>query len=243
MVLLLHCVAAVQAPFLEVFDDLMYGLNFHYHWLPAEDHRQLQEKVMPMLMNVIAALPLVSARRLLALHAAGCLELVPGKVTIDQLDSDGVQVQVENEAGEVSTSRKYRTFIDCSGQPALKFEQFPFTSLVESQLVLPASKPNSCQMANPETLLESSNESDKTMVGGLAIDPLYRVIGKDGVNQTLFDIAFPHIKGLRPYSYGLQAGSEVAELVAVGLLKTPPGNLTLQQEAEIYRSLKQELPT
>ena len=53
---------------------LFYTLNYHAELLPAEDHLALRSTVMPFLMNVIAALPLRSARMLLALDKAGILD-------------------------------------------------------------------------------------------------------------------------------------------------------------------------
>ena len=64
----------------EVFDDLMYSLNYHAQWMPAEDHHRFHHVVMPFLMNVIAALPIASARLLLALYDAGRIELIRGRV-------------------------------------------------------------------------------------------------------------------------------------------------------------------
>ena len=69
---------------METLDDLMYGLNYHSELLSAEDHLVLNKKIMPFLMNVIAALPLQSANILLALYDANCIELITGKVTIDK---------------------------------------------------------------------------------------------------------------------------------------------------------------
>ena len=49
---------------------------------------------------------------------------------------------------------------------------------------------------------------------GIDIDAAYRVIGEDGnANPRVFDIAFPHTSGLRPYSYGLQACNHTAGIV------------------------------
>src|SRR5690606_37615854 len=45
----------------EAMDDLMFTLNFHLEMVPAEDRMFFRERVMPFMMNVIAALPLQSA--------------------------------------------------------------------------------------------------------------------------------------------------------------------------------------
>ncbi len=45
----------------EVLDDLMFALSYHFEWLYAEDVLTYRRKVVPFLMNVIAAMPLESA--------------------------------------------------------------------------------------------------------------------------------------------------------------------------------------
>ena len=67
----------------ESLDDLMYTLNFHAELMPAEDHLVLHTTILPFVMNVIAAMPIPSARMLLALHDSGKLEIVPGTAEID----------------------------------------------------------------------------------------------------------------------------------------------------------------
>ncbi len=57
----------------EVLDDLMFTLNFHFEWLCAEDILTYRETIVPFLMNVIAAMPLNSAKTLLALYDAAAV--------------------------------------------------------------------------------------------------------------------------------------------------------------------------
>ena len=66
---------------METLDDLMYALNYHIEWLSAEDNLFFNKTVKPFLMSVIAALPLESAKILLALHEANVIDLVAGKVS------------------------------------------------------------------------------------------------------------------------------------------------------------------
>ncbi|TWU15824.1 FAD/NAD(P)-binding protein [Allorhodopirellula heiligendammensis] len=202
----------------EVFDDLMYALNFHADWMPAEDHIRFQSCVMPFLLNVIAAMPLRAARMLLALRTAGMLQLVPGYAKVVSLEDGLTTVQVEGDGG--NSTHQYRMFVDCTGQGSLQIEQFPFPSLVESGTVRPARAPFA-DSSSPGKLPEHENSRVSVddgrphyQTGGIDVDNCYRLINVDGLaNSHAYDVAFPHTTGVRPYSYGLQACELTARLV------------------------------
>ena len=205
----------------EVLDDLFYTLNFHAELMPAEDHLVLKKTVMPFLMNVIAAMPLPSADMLLALHEAGKLELVSGRVSLeDGARSGGETTVTVSESGEEKQMR-YGMFIDCSGQKSLELDQYPFQGLVLSDRVRRARAEFISEKAyrsieadgeNPHLFIQNSKFLLHT--GGVDIDAAYRVVGMDGTpDSSIFDLAFPHTSGVRPYSYGLQACNATAEVV------------------------------
>ncbi|MEN3941093.1 FAD/NAD(P)-binding protein [Prosthecobacter sp. SYSU 5D2] len=205
----------------EIMDDLMYTLNFHAELMPAEDHLLLHTKVMPFLLNVVAAMPLNSADTILALHEAGKLDIIPGNVTLpeDQPEPGLITVTVDDE-GKTSTLQ-YRMFIDCSGQKPLDLDEYPFPSLVKSGTVRKARAPFDDDSAVDESVPDKKKEhlfKDQGDLlyhtGGIDIDGTYRVIGQDGEpNPRIYDIAFPHTPGVRPYSYGLQACSDTSAIV------------------------------
>ena len=205
----------------EVVDDLLYTLNFHAELMPAEDHIVLKKTVMPFLMNVIAAMPLPSARMLLALHDAGKLELITGHVSLEEGGRSGGKTTVSVSESGMETEETYQMFIDCSGQKPLELDHYPFDGLVKTGRV---------RCARAEFVSEDSyrtlekngedehlfREDSKQLLhtGGIDIDAAYRVVGLDGEpNSRVFDLAFPHTSGVRPYSYGLQACNATAELV------------------------------
>lgn len=209
----------------ELLDDLMYTLNFHAHLLPAEDHTVLRSEVLPFVMTVIAAMPLKSARTVLALHAAGKLEIIPGKATVLDQSSEHREVEVEvDDEGEISR-HFYGMFIDCSGQKALALEDFPFPGLVASGSVSEAV----VRYADPLKAKEGDEEKERHVEvaghvslkpGGIAVDSAYRLLGREGTPVAgAWDMAFPHMTGLRPYSYGLQACDETAKLLLEGMLR------------------------
>ncbi len=202
----------------ETLDDLMFTLNFHFDMLAAEDHLRYRKVIVPFLMNVIAAIPLHSAQIILALHDAGKLELISGTVTVKKKTEGKTLIEVES--CDRIIEREYRMFVDCSGQESVDFKSFPFKSLADRGTVSEAVagfRDRSC--------VEHLTETERTRVvnrdgrpalrlGGIAIDGYYRVIGEDGSsNERIYDIAFPHATGARPYSYGLQACDAAASIV------------------------------
>ena len=215
----------------EVFDDLMYTLNYHFDWLPAEDHERFADVVMNFLMNVIAALPLPSAKKLLALHQADRLDLISGYVQVDRCEDGETIVTVDD--GEDTKQCRYRMFIQCGGQDSVTLQNYPFESLKRNKTVRQARVAYFDQPAARRELerleLESRDDEDQggdradmfeqggviyRRIPGIDVDAMYRVIGADGrPNHRIFELAFPHTLGWRPYSYGLQACNQTATIL------------------------------
>lgn len=212
----------------EIIDDLMYCLNFHAEMMPAEDHLTLRKTVMPFLLNVIAAMPLPSAKHLLALHEAGKLELVTGHVSVDEKQEKDDRIKVAIKNGAQKTSARYGMFVDCSGQKSLELEDYPFPTLVKTGKVRRAHAQFIDTARAEKEIADQKNErvfKDGDcfflQTGGIEIDVSYRVIDRNGVaHEHLYDLAFPHTSGIRPYSYGLQACNATASIVVNSWLST-----------------------
>lgn len=199
---------------METLDDLMYCLNFHAEVISAEDHLFFRRNLMPFLMNVIAALPLSSARTLLALYDAGCITLMKGRVEIiDDPSKDGKTIINVSNAGEKTKTISYNMFINCSGQGNIKFEDYPFPTLLKDNFVRKArakfkSAPDHSFLNSAikkKNILMTENES-YVYTGGIDIDAGYRIIDSYGnPDSRIHDVSFVHTAGCRPYSYGLQA--------------------------------------
>lgn len=199
---------------METLDDLMYCVNFHAELISAEDYLFFRKQMMPFLMNVIAALPLPSARILLALYDAGCLRLKTGKVEVmDNLsDSRKTMIRVSNANGQTETI-EYSMFINCSGQGSIKFEDYPFPTLLKEKRVRQAR--SKFETAPGLSLTDSPEKREQLLItpnatylytGGIDIDPGYRILDSKGTPSSLVsDVSFVHTSGCRPYSYGLQA--------------------------------------
>lgn len=205
---------------METLDDLMYCLNFHVELLPAEDHLFFRKEIMPFLMNVIAALPLSSAEILLAMYHAGCIDLVVGKVKIQDSEKKQTLIKITGIDG-VEHTNAFNLFINCGGQENVELENYPFKSMVKLGTVrkartkfktIPASKELNV-LINEEKVFRD-NEEIFLNIGGIDVDATYNVIRETGVVEPkIHDIAFTHITGCRPYSYGLQACNATSSIL------------------------------
>ena len=234
----------------EVIDDLIYTLNFHAEMMPAEDHLTLKSELMPFLMNVIAAMPLPSGNTLLALYDAGKLEIVSGRVEVPEDQHEPEMTTIRVVDGEDESSLAYRMFIDCSGQKPLELEEYPFQSLVRSGAVRKAR----AVFIDPE-VVDSLPDGKKDHVfhdesqwvyhiGGIDINGAYQVIGRHGKpNPRIFELAFPHTSGVRPYSYGLQACSLTAAIVVEAWIERLKAETLSQSDdpeiTEIYERIEE----
>ena len=228
---------------METLDDLMYCLNFHVELLAAEDYLFFNNTVKPFLMSVIAAFPIESAKILLALHDAKCIDLVAGKVNIsDDTDSEMTSIEIEQEDKSTIT-KNYKMFINCAGSDAIDLEQFPFKSLVSTGVITKATSqfeiiPDTLSEMVPKDKLHKTPSNLYLYTGGIAVDSAYRVIGKHNtVSPNIYDISFTHVHGCRPYSYGLQACNATSAIVIESWLssKTPQhSKISTQNITDIY---------
>ena len=209
----------------EALDDLMYTLNFYAEMMPAEDHVTLHSKFMPFLMNVIAALPLPSARVLLALRDAGKLSIVSGGVSIEDAKEGATTTQIAIDHEGEKSEMSYRMFVNCAGQKPLEVDEYPFPGLRKNGGIRAArarfKDPAAADSLpdNKKAKLIKKDGRPYFAIGGIDIDRGYHVVGEDGQSsQRIFDIAFPHTSGERPYSYGLQACNETARILVAGWL-------------------------
>ncbi len=231
----------------EILDDLMFTLNFHAELMPAEDHLAFRKQMMPFLMSVIAAMPLPSAEMMLAMHDVGALEIIPGYVDVQPKSGEdgGVTVTVENEGN--TTAMHYKMFIDCSGQKPLELSEYPFPTLVDGQHVSRAraifADPKNGDLDDEHVFQLGSSLCLHT--GGIEIDSSYRVVAEDGTpDDRIYDLAFPHTTGPRPYSYGLQACDAAADIVISSWLRSIKTHKPISGEiTEVTKIYKEITPT
>ncbi|WP_435654303.1 FAD/NAD(P)-binding protein [Cellulophaga baltica] len=209
----------------EVIDDLMYTLNFHAELLSAEDHYTFNKQVMPFLLNVIAAMPLESAKIMLALHKKGKLSLKKGAVKLlDQKTSDQKETSIEVGNEKIS----YKKFITCSGQKSISLKNFPFQSLVHSGKVRAArSKVASIKKMydligeERQFNLIKNKKSWYLKLNGIDVSTNFQLIDVSGNEvPNLYDLSFTHTSGVRPYSFGLQSCELTSRIVVEDFIKS-----------------------
>ena len=163
---------------------LSVGMNYPAKYLSAEDKIRFDEFLMPLIAVVIAFIPQQSAEEIIALRKAGRLFMnVSGNEQVD-----------ENEA-----------FIDCTGQPRLWINDFPFQDLVSSGSV-------------SQARLRYQFQDKELDVPGLAITDAFRAITIHGnPHPGLYIMAVPYIGGFNPDYSGLDFCEDAAKAIVADL--------------------------
>lgn len=235
---------------METLDDLMYTLNFHAELLSAEDHLFFNQRIMPFLMNVIAALPLPSAQILLALYDAGCIALKKGVVEIiEDKKIPGKTVIKVSDEDKRSETTEYAMFVNCSGQGNIKFENFPFPTLISENRIRKSraafkSVPDVSIINDPKKKHKIFTFGNETYLytGGIDVDAGYRVIDSTGLPSSMIrDVSFTHTSGCRPYSYGLQACNATSAVLIAQFNKDfktgdSKKEMSIEDSTQIYES-------
>lgn len=178
---------------------------------------------MPLIACVIAFVPQISCREMIALHSANALDLVAvgndATFKVDQV-LGGVNIQLSSSYSSSSSSTSsshYETFIDCSGQPHLNIDDFPFRGLVQSgclsQAFLKFRSVDAAQAARnkSENIVVEKQDGYYLKVPGVAINDQFQVIDQSGnANERIFMMAVPFIGGFNPDYSGLDFCQEAS---------------------------------
>lgn len=186
----------------EMLASLSYAVNYPAKHLSAEDMLRLRRTLQPLISTVIAFLPQGSCEELLALHRAG-------RISLEQSEAvDGAPF-----------------FIDCSGQPHLSFEQFPFEGLRRAKAVAPA-RLRFRSASEGEALL--AQEVDGVRRGapgeytldlpGVAVGDSFEALSPAGVpSRNLFIMAPALMSGHNPDYSGLDFCATAAQKIVAKL--------------------------
>ena len=129
----------------ENFEPILAHLN-------QAERKAFDEKLMPVFGDCYAAIPHVSARRVLALYNAGVLEIIPTGVDASFKNTPQGQVAVETEDGVIT----FDALIDARGQSAASIVDLPFPSLI-------------AEMSDPDEKLKSPFQLGATVSCSSAI--------------------------------------------------------------------------
>lgn len=196
----------------EILADLSFAMNNPAKHFSAEDMIRLKQVLMPLIAIVIAFIPQSSARELMALHDSGLLDLVvvDEQSKVEPRANGGIVYHYTDEYGK-GHSDSYQTFIDCTGQRFLSYEEFPFRSLVAANTVSPAmlrfkdpSRGQDMMQEDPEKVFEDDCGEYFLRVPGVAIDDHFQVVNFQGKsNRRIYVMAVPLIGGYHPDFSGL----------------------------------------
>lgn len=200
---------------------LSFSLNRPAKHFSAEDMLRLRQILMPLISVVIAFIPQSSCEELLALHEAGRLKLIAAgeDSQVEPHPEGGIVYQYSSDVAE-ARGKRFQTFVNCVGQQALSYEDFPFHTLKRQGAVSPAY----VRFWLLENARERSNsgEDDVTIVRdeallrvpGVAINDHFEALGADGApNPRLFVMAVPLIGGHNPDYSGLDFCEEASERI------------------------------
>ncbi|WP_017257811.1 FAD/NAD(P)-binding protein [Pedobacter arcticus] len=211
----------------ELLGVLSFAMNQPAKHFSAEDMLRLKKTLMPLISLVIAYVPQSSCEDLMALHDAGVLNIVSvgdDSEVIPQEDG-GVIYQYKDENGK-TLDVKYETFIDCVGQVALSYEDFPFKSFSENKTVSQATIEFQSPAEglkyfdkNPDKVIRINNDY-YLKVSGIKINDNFQIIDEEGKsNNEVYMMAVPYISGYNPDYSGLDFCESASQKIVDCILK------------------------
>lgn len=213
----------------ELLAVLSFAMNYPAKYLSAEDMLRLQKSLMPLISLVIAFVPQSSCEELLALHDAGRLDIIAvgHNSEVEPRSKGGIIYHYEDEEG-LPQSDYYQTFVDCTGQPHLSYEAFPFKSLVNNTTVSPAHLKFRSEEEGRAALAEGDKKVEKTVNGdyylkvpGITINDNFQVVdGYGAYNSRVYMMAVPYIGGYNPDYSGLDFCEEASASIIKSILKS-----------------------
>lgn len=165
--------------------------------LDAEEYRRFAKHFKPVFVDDYATVPHESIRRLLALHAAGKLDVmaIGDDYRIESHPAEGGAV-----VGVMGERHIFPVFIEATGQRPLEAKAFPFPSLLAQGIV---------RDAQPGAPPGTSR--------GIAIDDRFHPISDDIPADQLFCLSLPFLLGRHPFIQGITSSHEMGLVVAAQL--------------------------
>jgi len=207
----------------EMLAALSFAMNYPAKYFSAEDMKRLQDTLSEIISIVIAFIPQSSARVLLALHAAGILDIidVDAKSYVEPIKSGGIQYHYSDEHHS-SASVFYHTYIDAVGQKKLSLEDFPFKTLFKENTISQARLKFQDSKAGEKELAEGNKKIEKDpdgfyylKVSGIKINDNFQIVNNAGIaNKRIYIMAVPYISGYNPDYSGLDFCDKASQLIS-----------------------------
>jgi uncharacterized NAD(P)/FAD-binding protein YdhS len=217
----------------EMLAILSFAMNYPAKHFSAEDMLRLQKVLMPLISLVIAFVPQSSCEELIALHAAGKLELIAvvDESRVETTDQE-IRYHYTDEKGN-DQDPTFKTFVDCIGQRHLSLEEFPFKSLITDETLSPAkldfksaNRAEELEQQGNKKVVKNASGSYHLHVPGIAIDDNFRVIDKAGnVSARIYLMAVSYLGGYNPDYSGLDFCEEASKIIVKNILQGKGGHL------------------
>ncbi|MES2514468.1 MAG: FAD/NAD(P)-binding protein [Bacteroidota bacterium] len=206
----------------EMLAVLSFSMNYPAKHFSAEDMQRLQHSLGHLISIVIAFVPQTSAKELLALHAAGVLDIVAvGSDSRVEVEEKGGVTYHYTDHDHKKQAVYYQTFIDSVGQLHLSMNQFPFQSLVKQKAVSQARlkykdvATGEKEFSDDHKQVEKENDHEYYLqVPGIAINDHFQIIDFYGAyNDRIYMMAVPYISGYNPDYSGLDFCEAASALI------------------------------
>ncbi|MBB3967522.1 FAD/NAD(P)-binding protein [Mucilaginibacter phyllosphaerae] len=212
----------------EMLGVLSFAMNYPAKHFSAEDMQRLQKTLMPLISIVIAYIPQSSCEEIFALHDAGLLELVTvGEDSyIEPVEKGGAIYHYTNDGGK-PLSTYYNIYIDCTGQPHLDYQDFPYPGLMQNHTISSA-KITFKDAAKGQAEIDKGNDDVNAdsngnyylNVPGITINDCFQPVDSYGaLNERLYMMAVPYMVGYNPDYSGLDFCEKASETIINSMLK------------------------
>lgn len=209
----------------EMLAVLSFAMNYPAKYISAEDMLRLQKVLMPLISIVIAFVPQSSVEELLALHDAGVLEMVAvGPDSHVEPQKDGGIIYHYTDDNGSSSSKTFKIFVDCVGQPHLSYEDLPYKSLIANKTVSPAKiwfRDNEKALdSNDKNIGKDAEGNYYLRVSGVTINDNFQSVDEYGaLNERVYIMAVPYIGGYNPDYSGLDFCEAASDLIAESIVE------------------------
>lgn len=210
----------------EMLGVLSFAMNYPSKYFSAEDNLRLQKTLMPLISVVIAYAPQGSVIELLALHEAGVLDMVTVGTQSEVRPKEGGGAIYHYGDGQTA---HFKTFIDATGQPHLNLSDVPFESLRKDKVLSRARLQFRDPAIGQQKLAENNGQVELArdgnyylLVPGVTINDSFQVVDDYGaLNERLFLMSVPYIKGYNPDYSGLDFCQEASKRIVACLFQAP----------------------
>lgn len=184
--------------------------------LDEKDLERFHRHFKSVFIDDYATVPHESIRRLLALHAAGKLDIIALGAESD-IDNAGLErgaaVHFDGQ------TRQFDAFIDATGQHALSARDLPFPTLMQQGLLRKAATRTGSALGGKDEGI--------VRTGGVDLDDRFRPVFEANATNRLYCGSISFLLHKLPFVQGIASAKEIGQIIAATILEdcSSPGGL------------------